>query len=339
MRGRVSKPVKIHIFGDSVGESILLESPDGWGMIDCFKYKDTVPPLEFLSSKNVSCLRFLCLTHPHKDHYEGMDKVVDHFLDLEGLDAFWRYPTLSAKEFFAASDFKMSLLRGQTKMELEKAIDGLKRAFDRLSESIKKGRTELRRPDIATRLFTTETDSEPLLIDSLAPTGAVALQAEQNLVEWWQKREAQNLRPYFNLNKLSLALRVSWAGYNLVLGGDTPSPSWSSSFRSEMFPKKLNCVAYKASHHGSKKDNSKRILTKLTSTGEVSVVTRYSKSALPREEGLASLRQRFSRLIVLGRANLDQTDHSVKREPRYSVQRVALELDRSGINVRGPVDW
>jgi len=77
--------VNVVVFGPGFGESIVLYVPNlGWGVIDSCTYKKknvTInPALEFLKSLHVSSLAFVVLTHPHRDHFQGLGLIIDHFL-------------------------------------------------------------------------------------------------------------------------------------------------------------------------------------------------------------------------------------------------------------------
>ncbi len=77
--------VNVIVFGPGFGESIVLYVPDlGWGVIDSCTYKKSNlslnPALEFLKTQHVSNLAFIVLTHPHRDHFQGLSLIIDHFL-------------------------------------------------------------------------------------------------------------------------------------------------------------------------------------------------------------------------------------------------------------------
>ena len=77
--------VNITVFGPGFGESIIIYIPSlGWGVIDsCIHRAKNVtinPALEFLKSQNVTRLSFLVLTHPHNDHFQGLNLLIEHFL-------------------------------------------------------------------------------------------------------------------------------------------------------------------------------------------------------------------------------------------------------------------
>jgi beta-lactamase superfamily II metal-dependent hydrolase len=64
--------LSIHVINSGVGESIVVELPNGnWGVIDCYASNLADPSsnhtLNFLRKQEVTSLEFLCLTHPHLD--------------------------------------------------------------------------------------------------------------------------------------------------------------------------------------------------------------------------------------------------------------------------------
>lgn len=85
----------IHVIGAGKGESILLQMPNNaWGIVDCYarsiRDSSTNPTLRFLSRNNVQSLQFLCLTHPHEDHFRGVTHLLTEY---EGrIREIWRFP-------------------------------------------------------------------------------------------------------------------------------------------------------------------------------------------------------------------------------------------------------
>jgi glyoxylase-like metal-dependent hydrolase (beta-lactamase superfamily II) len=86
----------VHVINAGVGESIVIECPDGqWGVIDCYARSttdpDTNPTVRFLRERAVNRLEFVCLTHPHADHYRGLRQL----LELFTVRQFWRFGAFS----------------------------------------------------------------------------------------------------------------------------------------------------------------------------------------------------------------------------------------------------
>src|SRR5579872_584692 len=83
--------LEVHVINAGVGESIVIRMPgEGWGVVDCYSRcaadPDANPTVRFLRDRGVVRLEFLCLTHPHDDHYRGMS----HLLELFNPRYFWR---------------------------------------------------------------------------------------------------------------------------------------------------------------------------------------------------------------------------------------------------------
>ena len=92
--------LQIYLFGASLGESIVLQLPNGgWAVIDCFASSpnnpQTNPAHKLLSAQGVSTLEFLCLTHPHEDHFMGMSRLIRDFQ----VKKFWGFGGLQPPDF------------------------------------------------------------------------------------------------------------------------------------------------------------------------------------------------------------------------------------------------
>jgi ribonuclease BN (tRNA processing enzyme) len=98
--------LSIHVLGSGIGESIIVHLPNGkWGVVDCYASNlsdsSSNQTLSFLLEQGASELEFLCLTHPHFDHYRGLSQLLDAFR----VRYFWRFGA------FGPHDLKSVLLR------------------------------------------------------------------------------------------------------------------------------------------------------------------------------------------------------------------------------------
>lgn len=80
-----SDEVELTFFGPGFGESTVIHIPGiGWGITDSCEFGPVterfVPPLKYLIYQDVNRLAFLVLTHPHADHFKGMEQIVGHYL-------------------------------------------------------------------------------------------------------------------------------------------------------------------------------------------------------------------------------------------------------------------
>ena len=90
--------LSIAVFGPGKGEAIVVRLPDGSvGVVDgCREPKDTEtgrgdPVRELLDRIKCPELAFVCLTHPHDDHYAGLGRLLERVPTMhrhvEGLEA------------------------------------------------------------------------------------------------------------------------------------------------------------------------------------------------------------------------------------------------------------
>ncbi|PJA27225.1 MAG: hypothetical protein CO189_07725 [candidate division Zixibacteria bacterium CG_4_9_14_3_um_filter_46_8] len=72
----------LHIFDVLHGDSFLIRTPqDKIGIIDCHRNGTFIPVLEYIQKNNLREIDFICLTHPHSDHYWGMLELIDHCIE------------------------------------------------------------------------------------------------------------------------------------------------------------------------------------------------------------------------------------------------------------------
>ena len=95
----------IHVIGPRIGESIVLELPDGGvGVIDSFaSRRGTHPVIAFLDSRfpGLKELRFFALTHPHADHCFRAEDVLNRF-QLKENWIFRPFPAGQVQDYYEA---------------------------------------------------------------------------------------------------------------------------------------------------------------------------------------------------------------------------------------------
>lgn len=325
-----------HFFGSGKGESILIETAFGWGMIDCFTADGKVPSLDFLKSRGVRELLFLALTHPHDDHFGGLPDVVDWFCYKGGIWQFWRYPTLDVKHLLPLLRSRAAQLGSPFEQQQLDAMTSLQRFYEQLAPEIGAGRTELKIATMGQTILSAQSFGVDIL--TVAPSGKMISEAEATLASTIEAQRSGNPVPYWDLNRLSTAFLVRFTGGEALLGGDVPFVSWKSSLASDLFPE-MTVSLYKAAHHGSAKDNPKELLDKVISPkGEkIAVVTRYSPSNLPRQESISEFSLRFPQVKVIGRPLQLTGQGPIKRIRSFETQRLEVQVSPSGLTVHQPV--
>ncbi len=76
--------LELYFFNVGHGDSIAIKFPNNeWGIVDCNRCdKQSIPNvLKFLQKENVEKLKFVCISHPHLDHFDGMETIINHFIN------------------------------------------------------------------------------------------------------------------------------------------------------------------------------------------------------------------------------------------------------------------
>jgi len=222
----------LHVLGGGVGESIVLELPQGgWGVIDCYAgtLRDPATNLtfQFLHERGVSELEFLALTHPHADHYRGLLDLLEEF----SVRQFWRFGGVSSKEL-------LRLVRGLTE-DAQQRQNKSQAAEARYLDDVLRHVDHLRRSKHLQ--MTAMADVKPLYpmphgepanpskaqIFSIAPLTNTVEKYQEQLTRCFDSDDRLlPLLPNLDQNTISAALRIVYGETTLILGGDVTSESW-----------------------------------------------------------------------------------------------------------------
>ncbi len=123
--------LRIYLFGATRGESIAIQLPNGkWGVVDCFASSldstATNPVHALLKSKNVDQIEFLCLTHPHVDHFNGMSRLLSDF----SVKQFWTFWALDPNDFRLLSAYFIAEAEQAGRSNLKSSAEELASIFD-----------------------------------------------------------------------------------------------------------------------------------------------------------------------------------------------------------------
>lgn len=246
---------EIIVFGPGYGESILLHLPFfGWVVVDSCQVKHgsapIVLPLEYLKKIGVEKIQFLILTHPHGDHFDGMDLLIDHFLGRIGVVC--RYAGEGLKEF-AQYLTKIAI----TKSAKEPPISMILKKID---EAKKCGANSLKL-SARTLLLDKSTPSEndgnevKLEILSLSPSDNSQVKYQNKFKQALSKitigeKTGEEIKET-NENNIAVALLFTVNNIKFILGSDVIIEEWEEILKYE-HQKKLECDVIKVPHHGSK---------------------------------------------------------------------------------------
>ena len=293
----MSDPIEVHVFGAKKGESIVVRLPgDKWGVVDNYtptlSRPESNPTLRFLQERGVRRLSFLCLTHPHADHYRSMS----HLLEAFHPDRLWVFGGLSHRQLYAmvAGVLQAGVESKTVDSGDSENVDELIRFFDTIqleyTDVTRTPRLEVLRLQLKMTLL--ELDSvPPVRVTSLGASGGRALEYETTLKSCFDSEGgflAERL-PNANHNMISGGLLIEYGKARIVLGGDIDKEAWAETLR-QLPSQRLNSGLVKVSHHGSITGYCDGLWQTLSpARATVAVITPYPSQRLPSAEGLAHI--------------------------------------------------
>jgi hypothetical protein len=284
--------LKIYLYGSTEGESIVLHLPNGkWGVVDSFadslKDSATNPAYRLLKSKNVTELEFLCLTHPHNDHFRGMSQILQGFT----VKQFWT--------FFGPDPNDVKLLKTYFTAE---AVQLDRAAFTEVAEELASifDIVEARKIDrqlVVSRRPMYPVPGDPHLevaIRGIAPTDERIFTYKKMLLNSLANTPGEvEAIPREKHNVISSGLMINFGQARILLGGDVEERAWQEIL-SENRPEDLASHFVKISHHGSKTGYCPELWPILSTKGSarpVTALTPYKPSHLPRPSALDHIRE------------------------------------------------
>ncbi len=326
----------MHVFGGSEGESIVLKLPDGgWGVVDCFAHSlrdsDSNWALHFLRSQGVEELEFLCLTHPHRDHFRGMSQL------LSGLRVkqFWRPAVMSSQRlsWIITSHQQEAVTAGNNQMKAD--ASELDLIFRLLKQQQSSGSLRIcpKNATIGTQLYPApQTSNAGCEIWALAPTGTSSDRYEEALRSCFDGSGRLRVdSAHQHHNKISMALLVVFGKTRIVLGGDVEATSWNEILREWERPQ-LASAAVKVSHHGSVTGYCDSLWQTFAANKKpIAVLTPYVRHKLPHESALKHIGEFVSSIETAGVSNAISAQ---RRSSAPIKSRLAL---RQGMNATAVV--
>ena len=282
----------LHFIGGSVGESIVIHFPDGrWAVVDAYTrdlQDDTRnPTVVFLRENNVKELAFVCLTHPHEDHYCGLRQV------LQAPDwkvrAFWRSAVLPNPLIKEWREFIIQWQQWQkengTALEALEASE-LTELFQHVADS---GLVPMRLQfdpqfDASPRLCFPSLDEPPAgyNVYFFAPPVGQLDSYEKEVIRASARPDPTVL--YNQANTISAGLVIEYGATRVVLGGDMTRPAWNEVAHRFGGPD-CQVDVLKVSHHGSKTGYTEALWQKHCSPDHtVAVVFPFHRHNIPRTD-------------------------------------------------------
>ena len=252
----------LHILNVGHGCSVVVEFKRGctrsFGLIDCNRVAgQPLKAAEKLRSLGADSLSFVCLTHPHADHYSGLKQILEQYEGAVG-------------HFFC---FPMGNII-HNRERLKKWGRALKTILLRTDDlDIRAGVEELlwiiRWGDKHSHLWA-ECDGDE---SRIAPIGFQGVEIHTvlppkrvkgtylNVIETQDPMALGTARE----NEVSLAITFGYRGKTVLIGGDGCAANWN--WRKSHFERtsglRLSAQAVNLPHHGSKADCSSEILRQM----------------------------------------------------------------------------
>lgn len=277
--------LEVHVFGADQGESILIKFPSGkWGVVDCYASSNDASsnePLKFLLDRKVEELYFVCMTHPHHDHYSGLTHIID------------RIPT---RQFWFPGVMTVDYLRSIAKLEAQahKATSNSKydgrliQLWEKVSDLQSQSKISFRRLSLGTDLGTK--GDLGVEIVSLAPSGDESHHFDQSLKSCFRDGKLLEKKRQAEINRCSIALSLMFSEQRVVLGGDVESKGWIDLLEQQASLASSACVV-KVAHHGSLTGRCDKLWQAYAGNARkrVAVLTPYWKHRLPSQNVIAEI--------------------------------------------------
>jgi hypothetical protein len=229
--------LQLDFFESGVGETIVITFPDGTaGLVDAHPstVKSRPPILEILKDKK---LRFVCLTHPHKDH--GLDLLpVLKTLPVEEL---WH--TLDDVSLYIQSICKTPSFKAEGN---EKAME-LKKGWAKFFLALINERDEKNIPEIPLRNDLRDIEHAGVKITVGSPTRF----AQQEYVKAYLARLKNPQKDLPDQNSISAVLILRYGGQSVLLGSDALKPAWAQVKKVYFSQSVGKSRILKVPHHGA----------------------------------------------------------------------------------------
>ena len=330
--------LEVHLLGGSKGESIVIKLPDDqWGVVDC--YTDAVaepgknPTIQFLRSRKVKKLLFVCLTHAHDDHFLGMVKLIEEFKPTE----FWRFGCLAPPHISKLMQYnalRAKEVNGAKQVELTRST---KELFDILKISERGHNDKSILPNPLTSLKTPyplpRNNAQGFKIECIAPSGPQVAKYHRAILDCIGADEkiAKELK-HSDHNEVSVVLKITYGETIVILGGDLERGGWEEVVR-EYGEDKLKALAVKVSHHGSENGYCADLWKHFTVGGKtIAMIAPQHRHKLPRPEGLDVISKFANKIVATCKPKLNWVSTSGTRETQPE-SRVILRTHLSAMKL------
>ncbi|MBI4819045.1 MAG: hypothetical protein HY791_22425 [Deltaproteobacteria bacterium] len=324
-------------FGPGHGEAIVVRFPSGAvGVIDgCVTPQkpdgSDDPVRSLLRELGVTWLEFVCLTHPHGDHFAGLTELLGAF---EGrVRQLWYVSTLTT----AYVDALDRLITANGEDRKTSGLDKPKqraRVFETIRSAVQGG------ADL--RLLTSGVDltfEREVKVHALGPSSHDLERSHEALIRALLALKRDGRPPKdFDPNELSAALALSYGTSQVVLGGDmirgrNARQGWryaAAYLRRPGDEIGSVCRMLKVPHHGSEGAHEPEVSARLAP--ELAVITPFNRAAgqkPPREGELLRVRANSQMTVVTSPPQWLTSESAIQPLPRPMIRRRAKSRNRA----------
>jgi hypothetical protein len=290
LRKKPARMLRLYLFGSTKGETVVLHMPDdrGWGVVDCYapSLEDprSNPAYALLERENIAELAFLCLTHPHDDHYRGMSQLLDRFV----VQDFWTFSHFDRKKFnILHMYFRAEAARAKLQEYTENAEE-----LERIFRLAREKKAEWRVSGTLKALYPLPGYEDAYFrIAGLTPPDSCSTRYLDSLIRRFSK-DGYLLGPFpkGHHNSISIGLRIEFGRTRIILGGDVEWPAWASVLQ-DCTPEEIASHFIKVSHHGSRTGYCTGLWPAFALRGKPDVaLTPYERHGLPDFDALEHIR-------------------------------------------------
>lgn len=245
--------LRFHILNVGQGDSIVIEhiidNERSFGVVDSNTQSGTSPrALDKLHELGAEKLSFVCLTHPHRDHYRGLSHILQGYVGKIG-----QFFTFPAGEFIGANVEKLAekYLKIANETDDQDIIDDVYE-FIRILQWLDKHIGMSNIPECAGPY-------SQIPVQDFSGAEVFCILPFREMKGSYLPRIRDNDPTIFESEKendLSLALVFRYKGVSAILGGDATHENWRKLLHKQNTTNlpSIYSTAVKLPHHGSKRD-------------------------------------------------------------------------------------
>jgi beta-lactamase superfamily II metal-dependent hydrolase len=302
----MSEDIEVHVFGGKRGESIAIRLPgEQWGVIDSYAKRRTEPnsnaTARFLSDRGISKIRFLCLTHPHADHYRGINQLIEAF----DPDDIWIFGATTHRDLhervaiILKSQAESSNLPdgGSATEEVGELVEFLDRVRDRFRDHGRNPQLRVIRLQLEQPLLKLPADP-PVVMTALAADGRSVLLYEESLTKCFSAQQGflADKVPSVNHNLIAGGVLLEYGQARLIFGSDMEVEAWGEAVKVFEPAGRLQSCLVKVSHHGSENGFCDGLWLRMSpNKSAIAVLTPYVSQGLPSPKGLTEVQRHAKR--------------------------------------------